>query len=202
MTSCWEPNAPCQVSYHDNPKRKLKWTLERIDMGSGWVGVNTGLVTAVIAEAVTEGHIACLSDYDQVTREPVFNAAGHPKSRFDLKLMDAGGRIAFVEIKNTTLLEDGILKFPDAVTERGRKHLDLLEIAAGEGMQAYILFAANRPEGRCFEVAGNIDSADAARLYEVLDNGVQAIVARISHLPDAMRVTGSTLWTPDHREIP
>ena len=41
--------APVQLSYHDNPRRKLKWSLERIDMGSGWIGVNTGKVNSVIA---------------------------------------------------------------------------------------------------------------------------------------------------------
>ncbi|HHH39013.1 MAG TPA: DNA/RNA nuclease SfsA, partial [Sedimenticola sp.] len=55
MKGCWAPGAPVEISFSDNPKRKLAWTLERVDMGGGWVGVHTGRTNAVVAEAIREG---------------------------------------------------------------------------------------------------------------------------------------------------
>ena len=52
MLGCWEPGAPVQLSHSENPRRKLAWTLERVDMGGGWIGVNTSRTNAVVAEAV------------------------------------------------------------------------------------------------------------------------------------------------------
>lgn len=201
MKGCWEPGAPCQISFHDNPKRKLKWTLERVDMGAGWVGVNTGVVNGVIAEGIEAGRIGPLVDLGEVSREPAFNVEGHPKSRFDIKLTTATGETTYVEIKNTTFLDEGVIKFPDAVTERGRKHLDLLEIAASMGHQAFILFAANRPESEQFEPARDVDPAYAGRLLEVMESGVKVIVARIHHLPDAIEVKGGELWEPGKKIV-
>ncbi|MFT5114688.1 MAG: sugar fermentation stimulation protein A [Parasphingorhabdus sp.] len=196
MKGCWEPGAPCQITFHDNPKRKLKWTLERVDMGQGWVGVNTNAVNGIIAEGIENQRIAALNGYAKLSREPAFNIEGHPKSRFDIKLEANGGEIAYVEIKNTTLYDGGLLKFPDAVTERGRKHLDLLKIAVEMGHDAYILFAANRPEATQFEPAKEIDPTYSERLFEVMMAGVKVIVARVQHLPDSIEVTGGVLWEP------
>ncbi|MES9956115.1 MAG: sugar fermentation stimulation protein SfsA, partial [Sedimenticola sp.] len=72
MRGCWEPDAPVQLSHSDNPKRKLAWTLERVDMGKGWVGVNTARTNAVVAEAVIEGKVPSLAGYEQLKREVKF----------------------------------------------------------------------------------------------------------------------------------
>ena len=129
MRSCWEPEAPEELSHSSDPKRKLAWTMERVEMGGGWVGVHTGRTNAVMAEAIAEGRIPSLAGYGQLRREVVFELAGHRRSRLDLQLLDGPRADALVEVKNVSLFDDELVRFPDAVTERGRKHLDLLAAA-------------------------------------------------------------------------
>ena len=68
MTGCWRPGAPAQLSYSDDPRRKLPWTLERVDMGAGWIGVNTHRVNAVVAESLELGLLPGLDGYRRLRR--------------------------------------------------------------------------------------------------------------------------------------
>lgn len=191
MATCWKPGAPVLVSHSDNPARKLPWTLECVDMGRGWVGVNTGRVNHAIRAAIEHGAIDGLGTYASIRSEPRVNFDGHPPSRFDLLLERDDGRDCYIEIKNTTFLVGDSVMFPDAVTERGRKHLELLTLAAAGGRRAIILFAVNRPEGRWFEPAAHIDPQYAEALTRAVDAGVEVIVARLEHSGQTLRVTGS-----------
>jgi sugar fermentation stimulation protein A len=186
MTGCWAPGAPVQLSHSDNPKRKLAWTLERVDMGGGWIGVNTARTNALVAEAIGAGHVPPLAGYGQLRREVPFHPPGHPRARLDLLLSQGGQADAFVEVKNVTLLDGGRLRFPDAVTERGRRHLDVLLAAVDQGCRGVLLFALNRPEGRGVSPAEDIDPAYANRLREVAARGVEVLALRIRHSDRAM----------------
>ncbi len=181
MRSCWEPGAPVQISRSDNPRRKLAWTLERVDMGGGWIGVNTGLVNRVIAEGIAAGRIPPLSGYGILKREVTLKFPGLPKGRLDIALNQGERPDALVEVKSVTLLDGDCLRFPDAVSERARKHLDLLLAAHERGARAVILFAINRPEGEYFAPAAAIDPAYDLRLREVVEAGVEALAVRIRH---------------------
>ncbi len=189
MKSCWEPGAPAQVSFHDNPRRKLHWTLERVDMGAGWIGVHTGRVNAVVAEGIAQGRIAELSGYARIRREaPVQHAGDGPRGRLDLLLTQGARPDAYVEVKNVTLLQGERLCFPDAVTLRGRKHLDLLLDLHRRGFRAVMLFALNRPEGVCFAPAGEVDPNYARRLREVASEGVEVMAVRLEHSEGSVAV--------------
>jgi len=196
MATCWEPGAPVQISYSDNPKRKLCWTLERVDMGRGWVGVHTGRVNHVIAAGISNGQIPCLGSGAQVRREPAFEADGFPRSRFDLLLTDHGAQPTYVEIKNTTLLSADTVRFPDAVTERGRKHLELLRMAVARGCRGVIVFAINRPEGRFFEPAWDIDPEYAHTLEAAAARGVEVLAVRLRHDAQSIEVAGYARYAP------
>lgn len=191
MASCWEPGAPVRLSHSDNPRRKLAWTLECVDMGRGWVGVNTSRVNAAIKAAIQHGTIDGLGAWTSIRSEPRVAFDGHPASRFDLLLESAAGPACYIEVKNTTLLVGQAVRFPDAVTERGRKHLELLALAVARGARGIILFAVNRPEGRWFEPAADIDPQYAQTLSRVVDAGVEVIVARLAHGENTLAVTGS-----------
>lgn len=191
MASCWEPGAPVRLSHSDNPRRKLAWTLECVDMGRGWVGVNTSRVNAAIKAAIQHGSIDGLGAWTSIRSEPRVVFDGHPASRFDLLLESAAGPDCYIEVKNTTLLVGEAVRFPDAVTERGRKHLELLALAVARGARGIILFAVNRPEGRWFEPAADIDPQYAQTLSRVVDAGVEVIVARLAHGENSLAVTGS-----------
>jgi len=191
MRGCWEAGAGVQLSYSDNPRRKLAWTLERVDMGSGWIGVHTGRTNPVIGEALLEGRIDGLTGYGNVRSEATFQAPGQPRSRFDFFLSEGSGPDAWVEVKNVTLLEGNQLLFPDAVTERGRKHLQLLAVASSQGYRGVMIYALNRPEAEEFAPADEIDPVYGATLRQVVNEaGVEVIALRIKHLEQDMRVAG------------
>jgi len=181
MRGCWESGAPVEISFSDNPRRKLSWTLERVDMGGGWIGVNTARTNAVVAEAVERGRVPALGGYPEQQREVFYQVPGYPRSRLDLMLSGGARPSTLIEIKNVTLLDGDRLRFPDAVSVRALKHLNTLQAAVGQGLRGVILFALNRPEGRCFSPAGEIDPAYARRLKEVVALGVEAMALRIRH---------------------
>lgn len=161
-------------------------------MGQGWVGVNTGRVNSMIAAAIKKQQIPRLAGYREMRREPSFNIPSHAKSRFDLLLTLGRETDAYVEIKNTTLFTGEAIMFPDAVTERGRKHLELLGEAVRMGFRGVIVFALNRPEGRYFEPAWEIDPEYSRTLQRVAENGVEILIVRLKHLPHGVTVAGST----------
>lgn len=188
MTGCWRPGAAVQLSYSDNPKRKLAWTLERVDMGQGWVGINTARVNRIIALAIQEQRIGPLAGYQELRYEPRFAARGLPAARFDLLLRHQDRADTYVEIKNTTLLVGDTIQFPDAVTKRGRKHLQLLTRAVRRGYRGVMLYAINRPEGNCFEPAWNIDPNYASTLIRAEAQGVEVIAVRLCHRAQSIDV--------------
>lgn len=186
MATCWEPGAPVQLSQSSKPERKLPWTLERVDMGGGWIGVNTARPNQVVAEGIAAGRIRPLAGYAQLRREVAFPPAGQPRGRIDIGLLGGTRPDALVEVKNVTLLDRGCLRFPDAVSERGRKHLDLLLAAVRSGLRGVILFAANRPEGDRVGPAWSVDPAYGRRLLEVVEAGVEALAVRLVHTAEGI----------------
>ena len=190
MRGCWEPDARVQLSHSDNPRRKLAWTLERVDMGQGWIGVHTGRTNPVVEEAVRSGAIASLRGYDSVQREVTYAPEGGKRARFDLYLSQGEAADAWVEVKNVTLWQGDCLTFPDAVTERGRKHLELLSQACREGYRGVMVYALNRPEGERFSPADEIDPGYGETLRRVVEQGVEVVALRIEHGPQSMQAAG------------
>ena len=186
MTACWRPGARAQLSHSDNPRRKLAWTLERVDMGAGWVGVHTGRANPVVAEGIAAGLVPGLAGYRTMRREVAFAPPGHPPGRLDIGLYEGPGADALVEVKNVTLLDGQCLRFPDAVSKRAHKHLGLLLAAVEEGRRGIVLFALNRPEGDLFAPAWGVDPAYCERLKQVVAAGVEPLAVRIRHSTQGM----------------
>jgi sugar fermentation stimulation protein A len=183
LMTCWTPGAPVQLSPAVNPARKLRWTLERVDMGGGWIGVNTLHPNRVMAEAIAAGELAPLSGYRELRREVAFGCDGAHAGRIDIQL-DGGARPpALVEVKNVTLLDGRYLRFPDARSERARKHLRLLGHAVATGQRGVMLFALNRPEGDRFAPAWEIDPRYAEALLAAAAVGVELLAVRMVHTP-------------------
>ena len=195
MRSCWYPGASVLLSHSNNPKRNLAWTLECVDTGAGWVGVNTTRVNHIIATGIENQAIAALAGYQTLKKEPRIEITGFPASRFDLLLQHSRRAACYVEIKNTTLLVGDTVMFPDAVSVRARKHLLLLAECRQQGFRSVILFAINRPEGRFFSPARDIDPAYARTLESVHAKGVEIILVRLAHDESAVKITGSVQIT-------
>ncbi len=179
MQGCSEPGRPVYLSFHDNPKRKLKYTWELIKMPTSLVGTNTLVPNRLVKASIEAGDIKELKGYDTVKAEV---NTGHG-SRLDL-LLTAGGLLTaegkkpscFVEIKNCTMVTDGLAAFPDAVTTRGLKHLVELQRLARQGYRSVIFYLVQRMDARLFRPADKIDPAYGAELRRAKKNRVEIIV--------------------------
>ncbi len=172
MKECSTPGSTVYLSYHDNPKRKLKYSWELIDMPESLVGVNTGIPNKLVKKAIEEGCIEELTGYDNIKPE-VKTSEG---SRLDLLLTKKNGEECFVEIKNCTLVKDGKASFPDAVTTRGKKHLLELAKLKKNGARAVIFYLIQRMDAKVFSPAASIDPDYAKTLRLVEKKGVEILV--------------------------
>jgi sugar fermentation stimulation protein A len=174
MKSTSAPGSRVAISYHPNPKRKLKWTLELIQGNTGaWVGVNTMLSNHIVEEAIESNRIPLLSGYKEIKREVNYGE----RSRIDLLLLD-GEKRCYVEVKNVTFKKGKRALFPDAVTQRGQKHLLELEKMVRAGYRSIIFFLVNRNDCTSMGPAEEIDPDYAKLLRRVTKNGVEALAYR------------------------
>ncbi len=164
------------VSKSDNPKRKLAYTWEIVEDSSGEkIMVHAARANALVKEAIEDGRIEALMDYDTLRQEVKY---GLQNSRIDL-LLERGTSRCYVEVKSVTLKEDETLMFPDAVTSRGQKHLqELMEVQA-RGDRAVLFFAVLRQGGEGFRAASHIDPEYARLLDEAMAKGVEVIVYQV-----------------------
>lgn len=171
MLACSEPGRPVYLSRHNNPKRRLKYTWEMIDMPTSLVGVNTMIPNRLVKSSILADKIPTLSGYTHVYSEVKYGK----NSRIDLLLEKEKAR-CFVEIKNCTLVRDGIAAFPDAVTSRGLKHLIELQRERRCGNRAVMLFLVQRMDAHRFKPADHIDPAYGRELRRAGNNGVEIMV--------------------------
>lgn len=155
------------LSVSDNPRRKLPYTLEAVDLAGSWVGVNT-LTPNRMLKAAWQANALPAEGYAEFRSE-----ARVGNSRLDGLLTGPAGRL-WVECKNVTLAEYGVALFPDAPTERGRKHLHELMELASQGDRVALFLLVQRPDGECFGPADFIDPEYASLFYRALDAGVEA----------------------------
>lgn len=172
MRECSEPGRPVYLSYYDNPKRKFNYTWEIIAMPTSLVGVNTNIPNRLVKRAIEEGVVKELRGYDRIVSEVKVGE----KSRIDLLLTRAETELCYVEIKNCTLVTDGIACFPDAVTLRGLRHLIELQKLISEGCRCIIFFLVQRMDARLFTPADQIDPAYGQELRRAVKNGVEMLV--------------------------
>lgn len=172
MKECSEPGRPVYLSFHDNPKRKLKYTWEMIKMPTSLVGVNTLVPNRLVKKSIEDGLVEQLKSYENIKAEVKVS----DRSRLDLLLTNREKDKCFVEIKNCTLVKNDIAYFPDAVTTRGRKHLVELQKLAKEGNRSIIFFLVQRMDAKAFSSADHIDSEYGKELRKAQNNGVEIIV--------------------------
>lgn len=177
MESCCEIGARVILRDSQDETRKLRTTLQTIEIGGHWVNVDTALPNAVVAEAIAAGEIAELAGYTSARREVKYGTS----SRIDLLLEAPDRPRCFVEVKNATLRRGTRALFPDAVTERGKKHLDELVRVVENGERAVMFFFVSRADVEVFAPADEIDPAYGAMLRQAVGAGVEALayVARV-----------------------
>ncbi len=168
MLGLLRPGQTALLSPAANPNRKLKYTLEALELDGNLVGVNTLTPNRMLHRAWQTGSLPEIAGYDHFKKE-----AKVGQSRLDAYLAGPQGEL-WVECKNVTMVEDDVACFPDAVTERGQKHLRELISLAKSGTRVALFFLVQRPEGHCFGPADFVDPVYADLFYEALQCGVEA----------------------------
>lgn len=189
LKSVNNPGQPCLFSESDNPERKLKFTLEMIKAPTGaWVGVNTATPNTIVREKLGHqvshkkelGVFSHWNEWDEV--KPEYKISAETRLDFALKKKNSD-KIHFIEVKNVTLAENGQALFPDAVTERGQKHLRELMALMKQGHSAEILFTVQRNDCGSFSPADQIDPEYGKLLREAYHQGLRITpaVVELSH---------------------
>lgn len=171
MKACSEPGRTVYISQSDNPKRKLRYTWELIEMPTSLVGVNTLTPNRLVENAFRHRHVRELESYPHCVRE--IKISDH--TRLDFLLEDENESKCYVEVKNCTLVVDAAARFPDAVTERGRKHLVEMQALVSQGHRCVMFYLIQRMDARFFSPADAIDPKYGAELRKAVANGVEIL---------------------------
>ncbi len=180
LKSVNHPGQHCLFSEATNPERKLKFTLQMIKSPAGsWVGVNTSIPNAIVRETLERvvghkdkipGTFSHWSEFDEIKAEYKISA----ETRLDFALSKKGSdKMHFIEVKNVTLAEEGMAKFPDAETTRGQKHIRELMDLMDKGHTAELLFTIQRHDCGSFAPADDIDPVYGQLLREAYHKGLR-----------------------------
>jgi len=158
------------LSKHNDPKRKLKFTLEMIKVKKRIIGVNTHRANRIVEHALNNKLIDEFKSIKNIKAEFKYS----DDTRFDF-LCDK----KILEVKNVTLLrDDNIAEFPDAVTSRGSKHLKMLINSIKKGYKPYVLFLTQIQDINKFKIAKDIDANYFKDYIEAKKAGVNFIAYR------------------------
>ena len=172
MLNCMEVGGRIWLQPSNDPKRKLKYSWRLSEIGGELIGIHSALANQLVSEALAAERIAELVEYTTV--KPEVKVAN---SRIDFKLSAAERIDAFVEVKSVTLCQgDGLGQFPDAVTERGQKHLRELMALVAQGHRGVLLLVAQHSGIRHFSPADTIDPEYGRLLRQAVQEGVELLV--------------------------
>jgi sugar fermentation stimulation protein A len=159
------------LSKSDNPKRKLAYSWEIVEVDGVLVGINTAHPNGLVEEALAAGLVGELAGYSSLRREVRYGK----NSRIDILLEESDGRPVYVEVKNVHLMrEPGLAEFPDSVTARGAKHLVEMGDMVEQGARAAMVYLVQRPDCARMNLAADIDPAYAAAFAAARERGVEA----------------------------
>ena len=143
------------ITESSNKKRKLKYTLQIIEVNNNKFCINTHITNKIVHESLEEKLIENLKDYNFVRPEKKFGS----NTRFDFLLNDTiNNKKAFLEVKSVTLSrKKGHAEFPDSITSRGKKHIENLILANEQGYESYLMFLIQIENCKSFGIASDID---------------------------------------------
>ena len=191
MATCWAPGDLVLLEPCLNPQRKLRFTWLACRREGTWVGVETGMPNRVVAEAARQDRLPGLPGLHDVRTEQKY---GDERSRIDVLARDGDDRCVYIEVKNATLKVGQGVRFPDAVTERGAKHLRELRAMVRLGHRAAIVFFVQRSDAAWFDAARDIDPAYGRELDLAAAAGVLILPVAVSMRAEALP---EGLWALD-----
>jgi sugar fermentation stimulation protein A len=171
MTGIYVIGQPVYVSQSNNPKRKLKYTWEiiQLDQPPTWVGVNTNLPNHAVRNLLEQKLIPELSEFSKLQSEVQY---GQERSRVDFLMTQNNGIPIYIEVKNTTWTNGSLAIFPDTVTTRGQKHIRELMGMQSEARVCMIYFV-NRGDCDSFSPGDSTDPKYGELLREAMSKGLE-----------------------------
>ena len=168
---------------NDDPKKKLKYSLEIIKAQKNLVGVNTHMANKIVNHGLKNNLINELKDNEKIKAEVFFNK----ETRFDF-LVEKIKQKSFIEVKNVTLFRDKkTAEFPDAITSRGSKHLLTLIDAIKKGYKTYLIFLVQIQNMEYFKIAKDIDN-------EYYNNYLKAKKAGVNFLAYRCKISSKEIF--------
>ena len=153
MMGLLNENNDAWVLKNEDPKRKLKYTLQILKTSKNVIGVNTHLANKLVHEGLQNNTLLEFKNLDKIVTEKFYNK----ETRFDF-FVEKNKKKIFIEVKNVTLIRDGkTSEFPDAITTRGSKHIKTLMDAHKKGYECYVLFLVQIENCKHFRIAKDID---------------------------------------------
>ena len=172
------------LSKSNNPKRKLKYTIEIIEDQKSKVGINTHLTNSIVFDGLNNSVIKDFRNLDLIKQEVKFNE----NTRFDF-LVTEKKKKSFIEVKNVTLSrQKGIAEFPDAVTTRGLKHIKELMKAKKIGYEIYLFFVIQREDCNVFQLAKDIDPEYCTFLKKAVKKNLNIICYDCKFTPKGIKL--------------
>jgi sugar fermentation stimulation protein A len=201
MTGVSTPGSPVQVSKHDNPKRKLNYTWESIQVDRTWVGINTALPNKIVKIALEKRFLGDLvGNYDRIVPEVAYGKDRKSRIDFLLTSNEPLQQPIYLEVKNTTWTENEVALFPDTVTTRGQRHLqDLMDLLPQA--QPIMLYFINRSDCTRF-APGDLKDPQYGKLFrEAMAKGVQVLACRFEVTLQGIRYLGLAEVLPEQPSL-
>ena len=172
MNGLLDKNNKVWLSKSNNPNRKLKYTLEIIEVNQSKVGVNTHSTNKIVLHALQNNLIDEFPNILEIKPETKFGT----NTRFDFLVLNKKKDKFFIEVKNVTLSRKRELaEFPDAVTSRGLKHINQLVKASKKDYKIYILYLIQRDDCKSFTLAKDIDPDYTEALTKAVKNKLKIL---------------------------
>ena len=166
-------------------KRKLRYSLIAVKKGSLLINMDSQAPNYVVEEALTDGRIKPpgMGKLTYIKREKTFG-----DSRYDFYLEDEEGRKGWMEVKGVTLEDNGICRFPDAPTQRGKKHINGLAKAVEMGYTCQVVFVIQMNGMKSFEPNDATDQDFGDALREASSCGVSVLAYDCTVEPDSLQI--------------
>ena len=197
MTGVCIPGSLVQVSLSNNPKRKLAYTWEMIQLTDNeptWVGVNTNLPNQVVKLVLEKNLLPQLGNYSEIRGEVPYGK--DKRSRVDFLLTGSDTQVPiYLEVKNTTWAQGRLALFPDTITTRGQKHLRELTSLLPQA-RAVMFYFINRGDCTHFATGDNADSVYGELLRKGILQGLEVLPCRFEIKPEGIRYLGLADFVP------
>lgn len=184
------PGDPVLCSPATDPERKTEYDAIAVDTGDCYISLRSTLANTIFERAIEDQLISRFAGYSIVEREPVFPTHGRGDFRLD---HPTGSQDVFVEVKSCTHAEDGVGKFPDRQTKRGRRHLQTLMGLVGDDTETHLVFVAQRPDVDSIEPFRAVDPEFADLLGEAKNSGVGIHAMSVEFDPPEYRLRNASL---------